>query len=239
MRLGYGAPDFPEKQSFFAGELRNVRFFARALNNAELANIDRGTEGLTAHWPLEFQASDGSIADSSGPEHRGTWHGQPASADHAPLLAGLASDSRGCKWSAIGNRLRLKIPAGAEPLSLMLWTARDTGATPPAAIQAAVMNANLELDLREFTHGGPPRWPQKLTTKPVMGDDNGPFAVDVLTHPEQNPWLAQLRLTGLDFLPDGDRVLVCSWDGDVWLVAPPTTRPAPLRWHRCAVRPRP
>ncbi len=36
--------------------------------------------------------------------------------------------------------------------------------------------------------------------------------------PERNPWNAQLRLTGFDFLPDGKRMAVCSWDGDVWLV---------------------
>jgi hypothetical protein len=27
-----------------------------------------------------------------------------------------------------------------------------------------------------------------------------------------------MRLTGFDFLPDGKRMAVCTWDGDVWLV---------------------
>jgi hypothetical protein len=64
--------------------------------------------------------------------------------------------------------------------------------------------------------------------------------VDVLTPPDSNPWLAQLRLSGLDFLPDGDRVLVCSWDGDVWLVsglaglAVEKTAEPELKWQRIA-----
>ena len=51
-----------------------------------------------------------------------------------------------------------------------------------------------------------------------FGRDNGPFAVDVLTHPESNPWLCQMRLTGLDFLPGGKQAVLCTWDGDVWQV---------------------
>ena len=48
-------------------------------------------------------------------------------------------------------------------------------------------------DLASFTHGGPPRWAEVLSTTAKFGRDNGPFAVDVLTHPESNPWLCQMR----------------------------------------------
>ena len=56
-------------------------------------------------------------------------------------------------------------------------------------------------------------WKQVLP----LAHDDGPFAVDVLTPPDTNPWLAQTRFTGLDFFPDG-RIAVCSWDGDVWII---------------------
>ncbi|MCE9554231.1 MAG: heme-binding protein, partial [Planctomycetes bacterium] len=91
-----------------------------------------------------------------------------------------------------------------------------------------------ERDLNSLTHGGPPRWPQRLETQPMIGADDGPFAVDVLTHPLVNPWHAQMRLTGLDFLPDGDQAAVCSWDGDVWLVSGLSKSPGPLSWQRIA-----
>ena len=69
-----------------------------------------------------------------------------------------------------------------------------------------------------FTRGGPRRWPEVLKTQPIIGRDDGPFAVDVLTLPENNPWLCQMRPSGFDFLPDGRSAAVCTWDGDVWLV---------------------
>ena len=51
------------------------------------------------------------------------------------------------------------------------------------------------------------------------GAGDGPFAVDTLGLPENNPWLCQLRLTGFDFLDGGRQAAVCTWDGDVWLVS--------------------
>jgi hypothetical protein len=51
-----------------------------------------------------------------------------------------------------------------------------------------------------------------------VGVDDGPFAIDALTHPENNPWFCRMRFGGFDFLPDGHRAAICTWDGDVWLV---------------------
>src|SRR5262249_31146475 len=108
----------------------------------------------------------------------------------------------------------LTIPAAATPLALKLLLAdgdpdalrRFANTSPPAA------------SLEPFTHGGPRRWPEVLKTKPIIGGDGQAFAVDVLTHPANNPWNCQMRLTGFDFYADGRRAAVCTWDGDVWLV---------------------
>ena len=89
-----------------------------------------------------------------------------------------------------------------------------------------------DADLSLLTKGGPARWPQKLETRAVIGPDNGPLAVDVLTAPESNPWLAQTRFTGLDFFSDG-RLAVCSWDGDVWVIESQPGNDL-LRWQRIA-----
>jgi hypothetical protein len=40
----------------------------------------------------------------------------------------------------------------------------------------------------------------------------------VLQHPVDNPWYAQVRMTGFDFFADSNRMAVSTWDGDVWLV---------------------
>ena len=153
---------------------------------------------------------------------------EPPSAQSAPspLVAGFAPSDTPAVWTAEVGRLRLKIPAGKEPLKFTVWTSTD-------AVDPAIPVA--DLDLTPLTKGGPARWPQKLETRAVIGPDNGPFAVDLLTAPESNPWLAQTRFTGLDFFRD-DRLAVCSWDGDVWLVTPtPPLSPSPLlTWQRIA-----
>ena len=152
---------------------------------------------------------------------------QPKSDDRP--LAGIAPRNTPVVWSADEGPLRLKIPAGKEPLKFTVWVAVDA-TNRTKATDVVVRDA--DLDLTSLTTGGPARWPQKLETRSAIGPDNGPFAVDVLTAPESNPWLAQTRFTGLDFFPDG-RIAACSWDGDVWIVEGQTGK-ADLRWQRIA-----
>ena len=82
--------------------------------------------------------------------------------------------------------------------------------------------------------GGLPRWPNRLTTQVTLGDESGPFAVDVLSHPARNPWLCRTRFTGFDFFADGQRAAICSWDGDVWLVSGVDRPEQGLIWQRIA-----
>ncbi len=74
-----------------------------------------------------------------------------------------------------------------------------------------------ELELESLTKGGPALWNGPIATQISSANDDKAFAVDTFVTPETNPWQAQVRLTGLDFLSDG-RLAVCTWDGDVWLV---------------------
>ncbi|MFN5284530.1 MAG: heme-binding protein, partial [Planctomyces sp.] len=99
-------------------------------------------------------------------------------------------------------------------------------------LQTAPGQLPLDADLRALTKGGPARWPQRLTTQVQTLFDGGPLAQDSLTPPEINPWLAQLRMTGLDFFADG-RMAVCTWDGDVWVVSGLPAGPE-LSWQRIA-----
>jgi putative heme-binding domain-containing protein len=172
------------------------------------------------------------------------------------LAAGTAGENEGLQWRGDGDHLRLRIPAGERPIRFTLWAA--SAADEPAARRAAagVVLDRPDLDLAPLTKGGPPRWPVVLATPIHAGSENGPFAVDTLVHPDDNPWFCQMRLTGFDFMPDGDRMAVCSWDGDVWMVGgltgrggaaePPktasgaaagpaaATRPGDLAWRRIA-----
>ena len=129
-------------------------------------------------------------------------------------VAGLPGDI-GWQQGDDGSQ-RLSLPAGAEPLKFVISLSPSARAESDDRDPAHDI---LVVDLVALTKGGPRRWPEVLTTEVVVGPDNGPFAVDVLSPPVNNPWLALTRLTGFDFFDDGDRAAVCSWDGDVWLVS--------------------
>jgi hypothetical protein len=125
---------------------------------------------------------------------------------------------------------------------------RNRGSDAAAIGKYFATDRTAPIDLERLTHGGPPHWPESLVTYAGIGEDKGPLTADELTLPIDNPWLAQMRVTGFDFFPDGDRVAVSAWDGDVWLVSglarlAATTaaaegeivaRPVPLTWRRIA-----
>ncbi len=128
----------------------------------------------------------------------------------------------------------LAIPAGSTPVNLRIAMTKGTDA---ATLEALLKGAQMPLDLGTLTHGGAPRWPQVVTTQGIQGNDDGPFATDIITHPESaaNPWQSWMRLTGFDFFADGERAAVCTWMGDVWIVEGVAKQPlGGLKWHRIA-----
>lgn len=89
-------------------------------------------------------------------------------------------------------------------------------------------------DLNTLIKGGPARYPQKLTTEIQKGEQEGPFQVDILNPPFDSPWKNQFRLSGLDFFKDPNKGVICSTDGDVWLVEGFTKDSGKLTWQRIA-----
>ncbi|MGV2340656.1 MAG UNVERIFIED_CONTAM: hypothetical protein LVR18_43945 [Planctomycetaceae bacterium] len=168
-----------------------------------------------------------------------------------PLEAGVLPTLPGAAWDVVQDRLCLRIPAGEQPLRFTVWLRSDAtaaaetataGTTVPKTATTSTVTANTvrpapavvdpAADLSLLTHGGPSRWPQQLVTRIASLNAGRGFASDLLTAPEANPWLAQLRFTGLDFHADG-RLAVCTWDGDVWTVAGLPDGPE-LTWRRIA-----
>lgn len=133
-----------------------------------------------------------------------------ASDAHVALVA-----AKGCTLRTQDGRHVLEIPPHDEPLRLGILL----GGHSPHALARLAAELGPPPAIENLLCGGPPRWPQRLLTPVQRGAANAPFAVDVLSLPEDNPWLCRFRLTGLDFYPDGDRLAVCTWDGDVWEVA--------------------
>ena len=128
------------------------------------------------------------------------------------------------------HSVRLRVPAAATPVELKLLMRRGA----PGSLDEFARKSPSPESLASLTRGGPTRWPERLPTRPTIGRDDGPFAVDILSVPDANPWLCQLRLSGFDFLPDGRTAAVCTWDGDVWIVEGVDRPEKGLTWRRIA-----
>lgn len=98
--------------------------------------------------------------------------------------------------------------------------------------QQALARVSPAENLDALARPGPGRW-QPLTTRGQPGFGAGPYVIDTLTMPYDNPWKALLFCAGVDFLPDG-RAAVCTIHGDVWLVSGVDATLEKLTWTRFA-----
>ena len=229
VRLGYGAENFPQK-SAFKGQLQDVRFWRRALTVGQSANIPPDDDGLIAHWlPSDGTSGMGPAATFV----RGT---QAANSQAEELLTGVTGDAAGCQFQQAGNRLYLLIPPSTRQRNVSVWMTR------PDVVSAETVVAGVDKlsPVFDVQRSASQLWPEELITTVQAGVQNeSGFAVDILTAPEQNPWLARLRFSGLDFFDDNDRMAVCSWDGDVFVVTglsqlDQADTKAQLTWRRVA-----
>src|SRR5206468_5217160 len=84
--------------------------------------------------------------------------------------------------------------------------------------------------------GAPAHWAESVATAGKLGASSAkklPYVVDTLELPENNPWHSWMRLTGVDFFPDG-RAAVCTFNGDVWVVSGIDDKLQKLAWKRFA-----
>ena len=86
--------------------------------------------------------------------------------------------------------------------------------------------------LAKYTRGGPAHYPEIVTSTITMGSENGMLSMDQLTPPFENPWNCRMKLSGIDFMSDGDQAVVCTTDGDVWLVSGMLQNEEKLSWQR-------
>ncbi|MBM4015438.1 MAG: heme-binding protein [Planctomycetes bacterium] len=203
LRLGYGAPDFPEN-SAFRGELAALRIDGAAVGPPPPAR----ERTPTTLEQLDVAAAVGKTPLPSGWRRAGD-AGAGVSPRAAPaVVASFTPAEAPLSWRAEGGGLLLEVAAGPAPLRFALWC---EGESAGATAQLPVVR-----DLAALVEAPPRRTEEAVITAVQRGASNGPFAVDVLTLPDTNPWLALVRPSGLDFLPDG-RLALCTWDGDVWL----------------------
>ncbi|MCB0847765.1 MAG: hypothetical protein KDE26_31145, partial [Bacteroidetes bacterium] len=92
-------------------------------------------------------------------------------------------------------------------------------------------NSSEPIDLIPYTQGGKPHYPEILTTQ-ITTKSSGPFDVDFLTSPYDNPWKSRLRMGGIDFFKDKNKAVVVCTEGDVWTVEGLLQESGKLIWKR-------
>ncbi|WP_435010173.1 DUF6797 domain-containing protein [Tundrisphaera lichenicola] len=236
-RIGFTAENFPAPTSYFAGRIAEIRLYQRTLDPEAIVHLTSGAENLPgpfASWKPDMARGD-TIRDESEHKREGKIvRKDSGTMENSGILAGISPPLEGISWSSTEQGdLRLTIPAGENSLRFTLKVLRVPGDEDPKVLASAISDGT-STNLVELTTGGPSRWPEVLKTPITTGLSDGPFAVDLLALPINNPWLCLLRPTGFDFLDGGRQAAVCTWDGDVWLVDGLDAPSGEFSWRRIA-----
>ena len=87
--------------------------------------------------------------------------------------------------------------------------------------------------LIKYTLGtGRAHYPEIVKTFVTKGKEEGPFAIDQLTPPFENPWACRMKLSGIDFFKDANVAAACATDGDIWLIKGLLNPDGALTWQR-------
>jgi hypothetical protein len=149
------------------------------------------------------------------------------------FFAGLIRSPNGTSWSFAKGQLVLNLLPSQSPTAFKLVIGSSTK-EDPARFNEYLKDSGASLDLAQYTKGGPSQWPQTVVTKGTLGTDDGPYVVDTLTAPEENPYKSWMRFGGMDFFADGKSAALSTWSGDVWTVTGIDDKLETLTWKRFA-----
>ena len=141
-------------------------------------------------------------------------------------IALVSEPEKAGKLDAIGKKAVLTIPAHKDTVrvKLLMWQSKGPGSTQPASPPQS---------LSQFTKGGPPQWTKPITTRGKVARNDGPYVIDTISLPYDNPYKALMFCSGLDVLPNGD-IAVSMVHGDVWIVSGVDDTLDKLSWKRFA-----
>lgn len=147
------------------------------------------------------------------------------------VTAAAVRAGRGVKLYESKGRVAVRFdpPSGTRFVRVLFWEG-ETGEVHDFLNLASEFPDPQDLD--RLTEPGPHLW-EPLFTQGELGQSEGPYAVDVITAPLENPYDALLLFTGVDFLDDG-RAVLTTIHGDVWLVDGIDEPLKNLTWQRYA-----
>lgn len=122
---------------------------------------------------------------------------------------------------------------GALEVSLGTVRVNLAASDSPRTVELALATAKVYPRIGTRPEKTTARRAPTLVTRGELGTGPGPYVVDTLETPDDNPYGALFYLTGIGFLPDGDAV-VCTAHGDVWTVSGIDDDLDELTWTRYA-----
>ena len=216
----------PVAKGRFRGLYRNGSRIVLSYNSA-------GAEVLEFPW---LESSGGVVAFTRTFKSRsGAVVGMPILPGTGSMDDGIVVFDKGDAVAAIAALGGSLGPTGRyafndnESTKVLLWSG------PKADLpkfKALAKSSSPPLDLDTLIKPGAPLW-TPLATKGFVSKEKGPFVVDTLTVPYDNPWKALMFIAGLDFFSNGDAA-VCTIHGDVWRVSGIDEKLEKLTWRRYA-----
>ncbi len=185
--------------------------FSRTLN---IGPRDTDLVVQVAHQQGGRAWRDGEAAGFRKPRANAADRGEQS----GPIVAALVGAPAAVQWvDDADDHIRLRVPAGDEAVRFKIVIGlRGRSNAGFLARAAGVEPAG---DLGALTGGGPENWTETVTTESrVLGRRGGPFELEAITTPLDNPYRSWMRLGGFDFLNGGTRAVVATWMGDVWIV---------------------
>lgn len=135
------------------------------------------------------------------------------------LLFCVTGDIDGAKVEQIEDRICFVVPRGEKRTVdiQFLPQEKSQGWQKPVLDLDSMLSHMAKDDSRSSENRDSEKKPEGIE-KEIVESVSGGFEIQTFQLPDPNPWNDRLRLTGLDFLPGGDQMVVCCWDGTVWRV---------------------
>ncbi len=253
IRMGVTSNDFPRGDgNKLAGALDEVRLYSRALEAAEIAAL--AGDGVDA--PAAPKLTEAVVVMAVGAPEGAKWliveGGQlrlqiPATATPTRMkilmaklpVARLASLAAVAGKSAPAEDLETLTHGGPARWPEVLTTqgiVAGIGTTQGAIAKPTALPPSGKQDgqAKPVVPTKEPTPIKPVPTAPPTPPAAPAYVVDTLVAPNDNPWKARMRFSGVDFFPDGKSAAVCTWDGDVWLVSNLDEKLDHLSWRRIA-----
>jgi hypothetical protein len=216
---GYGNLPYAKYKGFFRDGTRII-FTYEVLGAPVYESFQMGPEGFVRQFQVgpHKDALTLVVADDKSPfEIRGGVAAKGKSG------VSVAVSAKSATLSAVQNRLLAKLAPSTAAMTFTITYSKDGDAKPSEPV-----------DLASHTKGGDGIWKQPVTVKgSVSTDTKSPWVVDTLPIPDNNPWKANIRFSGFDFI-DEDTAALCTWNGDVWTVSGLKGDWSNLVWKRFA-----